>query len=77
MVFFDICSVGVMGDVCMYDYIIGICVVILIDGMIFDWVCIFWDVFEVILMCIVNEVKYINCVVYDIISKLFVIIEWE
>lgn len=66
-----------MGDVRMYDYIIGICVVILIDGMIFDWVCILWDVFEVIFICIVNEVKYINCVVYDIISKLFVMIEWE
>lgn len=71
------CSVGVMGDECIYDYIVGICVVIFIDGMIVDWVCIFWDVLEKIFVCIVNEVKYVNCIVYDVMSKLLVIIEWE
>lgn len=33
-----------MGDYCMYDYIVGICVVIFIDGMISDFVCIDWEV---------------------------------
>lgn len=33
-----VCFVGVMGDGCIYDYIIVICVIILIDGMIVDFV---------------------------------------
>lgn len=66
-----------MGDGRIYDYIVVVCVVMSIDGMIVDWVCILWDVLEKILVWIVNEVDYVNCVVYDIMSKLLVMVEWE
>lgn len=45
--------------------------------MIVDWIWVFYEVFECILIWIINEVVEVNCVVLDIISKLFVIIEWE
>ncbi|WP_280879003.1 hypothetical protein [Bacillus sp. LJBV19] len=42
-----------------------------------DWARIPWDVLEVISTQIVNEVKHINRVVYDITSKPPATIEWE
>lgn len=70
-------SVGVMGDERIYDYMVVLRVVISIDGMIVDWVKIFYEILERVLNEIVNSVKKVNRVVYDIILKLFVIIEWE
>lgn len=73
----DMKSVGVMGDHRTYDYTLALRAVNSIDAMTADWYRIPYDVLENCSTRIVNEVKKINRIVYDITSKPPATIEWE
>lgn len=70
-------SVGVMGDERTYDFTIALRIVQSIDGMTADWVQLPHDLLGAISTRIINEVKGVNRVVYDISSKPPATIEWE
>ena len=70
-------TVGVMGDERTYENVIAVRAVKSLDGMTADWVRLPQDLLARISNRIINEVKGVNRVAYDISSKPPSTIEWE
>ena len=70
-------SVGVMGDQRTYEYVLALRAVVSVDGMTADWFHFPFDFLAQVSNKIINQVKGVNRVVYDISSKPPATIEWE
>ena len=70
-------SVGVMGDERTYEYTVALRAVTSTDGMTADWVHLPYEFLANVSNDIINKVKGVNRVVYDISSKPPATIEWE
>jgi GMP synthase (glutamine-hydrolysing) len=70
-------TVGVMGDFRTYDYVVGLRAVTSTDGMTADFYPFDMSFIGAVATRIINEVKGVNRVVYDITSKPPGTIEWE
>ena len=76
-VFLPIKSVGVMGDGRTYEYVVSLRAVVTSDFMTAEWAKLPYDLLGKVSNRIINEVKGINRVVYDISGKPPATIEWE
>ncbi len=76
-IFLPVNSVGVMGDERTYENAVALRAVTSTDGMTADWCHLPYDVLGKISNKIINQVKGINRVTYDISSKPPATIEWE
>lgn len=76
-IFLPVRSVGVMGDERTYEHVIALRAVQSVDGMTADWVPLPYDFLAKVSSEIINKVRGINRVVYDISSKPPATIEWE
>jgi len=76
-VYLPVKTVGVMGDERTYEDVIALRAVTSLDGMTANWSRIPYDVLEKTSVRIINEVRGINRVVYDISTKPPSTIEWE
>lgn len=76
-IFLPVNSVGVMGDERTYENVICLRAVISLDGMTADWSHLPYELLARVSNKIINRVKGINRVVYDISSKPPATIEWE
>jgi GMP synthase (glutamine-hydrolysing) len=76
-VYLPVQSVGVMGDERTYENAIAVRCVTSVDAMTADWAALPPEVLQTIGTRIINEVKGVNRVVYDISSKPPATIEWE
>ncbi len=70
-------SVGVMGDERTYEKVVALRAVVSVDGMTADWAHLPHDFLSEVSSEIINKVKGVNRVVYDISSKPPATIEWE
>jgi GMP synthase (glutamine-hydrolysing) len=70
-------SVGVMGDERTYEFVVALRAVASTDGMTADWVHLPYEFLSKVSNDIINKVRGINRVVYDISSKPPATIEWE
>jgi GMP synthase (glutamine-hydrolysing) len=70
-------SVGVMGDERTYEYTVALRAVTSVDGMTADWAHLPYSFLADVSNAIINQVRGINRVVYDISSKPPATIEWE
>ncbi len=76
-VFLPVKSVGVVGDNRAYEYVIALRAVETVDFMTANWKHLPYDVLAIIANRIINEVRGVNRVTYDISSKPPATIEWE